>query len=71
MHNDAVSQAEAVSESCKKKETCFDLGVWGERILCSSFFFFFPERLFYSGFQIQFKCILIVSLFFFFSQILM
>lgn len=30
------------------------------------FFFFFPERLFYSGFQIQFKCILIVSLFFFF-----
>lgn len=34
------------------------------------FFFFFPERLFYSGFQIQFKCILIVSLFFF-SQILM
>lgn len=51
MHNDAVSQAEAVSESCKKKKTCFDLGVWGERILCSSFFFFFQKDCFIVGFR--------------------
>lgn len=66
MHNAAVSQAEAVSESRKKKRL-----VW---FVClgrkdSMFIFFFSERLFYSVFQIQFKCILIVILFF--SQMLM